>query len=306
MCRRIGVAEGGIRWGNTAVRASACIPCSQNLPLERNAEVGASNPFRKRVPRSFAYESSMPSTQSLLVLLPSSSSPALLSDLHYCNSTMATGFEFVIHPSDGNAGTSKADKIRIRRQAMKAVGISRRQRGNYGQYNLRQYPVYIDSRQQTIDTYNDPPKAVQEIAWINTIPAQLSSKGFELMKIEYGVDILDLSGLITIHVGRAAARILSSDRALLVRLLRCKQQWSYLSYLPSRYGYNACLDDAMHCVTAKMRQIIFSTDQQPSSMVLSLYGKALKSLQAAVNDPVSCLEPNVLCATEILALFEVC
>jgi hypothetical protein len=55
-----------------------------------------------------------------------------------------------------------------------------------------------------------------------------------------------------------------------------------------------------------MRQIVFSADQQPSSIVLSLYGKALKSLQAAVNDPVSCLEPNVLCATEILALFEVC
>jgi hypothetical protein len=269
-------------------------------------ELGLLTILGKEYPGLFDYESSMPSTQSLLALLPSSSSPALLSDLHYCNFTMATGFEFVIHSSDGNAGTSKADKTRIRRQAMKAVGISRRQRGNYGQYNLRQYPVYIDSQQQTIGTYNDPPKAVQEIAWTNAIPAQLSSKGFELMKIEYGVDILDLSGLITIHVGRAAARILSSDRALLVRLLRCKQQWSYLSYLPSRYGYNACLDDAMRCVAAKMRQIVFSADQQPSSIVLSLYGKALKSLQAAVNDPVSCLEPNVLCATEILALFEVC
>ena len=188
---------------------------------------------------------------------------------------------------------------------MKAVGISRRQRGNYGQYNLRQYPVYIDSQQQTTGTYNDPLKAVQEVASTNAIPAHLPSKGFELMKIEYGVDILDLSGLITIHVGRAAARILSSDRALLVRLLQCKQQWSYLSYLPGRYGYSACLDDAMRCVAAKMRQIVLSTDQQPDSIVLSLYGKALKSLQAAVNDPVSCLEPNVLCATEILALFEV-
>ncbi|OCL12160.1 hypothetical protein AOQ84DRAFT_420790 [Glonium stellatum] len=180
---------------------------------------------------------------------------------------------------------SKADRVRIRRQAMKAVGISRRQRGNYGQHNLRQYPVY-------------------EIAWANEIPAHPSSKGFELMRIEYGVDILDLSGLITIHVGRTAAQILASDRALLARLLQCKQQWSYLSYLPSRYGYSDCLDDATRCVAAKMRQIVLTTDQLPDATVLSHYGKALKSLQAAVNDPVSCLKSDILCATEILALFE--
>jgi hypothetical protein len=41
-------------------------------------------------------------------------------------------------------------------------------------------------------------------------------------------------------------------------------------------------------------------------MVLSLYGKALESLQDALNDPRQCIEPETLCATELLTLFEVC
>ncbi len=47
-------------------------------------------------------------------------------------------------------------------------------------------------------------------------------------------------------------------------------------------------------------------DSRPSEKaIFSHYGKAIGSLQAAVNDPKARFNPEVLCATALIALFEV-
>ena len=139
---------------------------------------------------------------------------------------------------------------------------------------------------------------------MQVIPAPLPSTGYELMRIRFNFDVLDLSALTTFHVGRATAKALSLQPARLLDVLRCKQ-WSYLSYIPSRYGQVSCLDDAAHCAVARVRHYAVSPAEPLNRNVLTLYSKALLSLQAALNDPVLCLNPDVLCATQILSIYEV-
>lgn len=55
---------------------------------------------------------------------------------------------------------------------------------------------------------------------------------------------------------------------------------------------------------ARTKQIV-SPDKASERGVIRIYVTALRSLQAAVNDPEQRLKPEVLCATEILALYEV-
>lgn len=119
-----------------------------------------------------------------------------------------------------------------------------------------------------------------------------------------GFDIIDLSALSTYHVGRATAEALSSDPLQLLRLLDFKQ-WSYMSYLPSLYGSSACLDDAVDCIIARARQILAPHGEAGEREVIRLYLKAIDSLRKALNSPSQRLAAHVLCATEILALYEV-
>ncbi|KAL8855135.1 MAG: hypothetical protein Q9221_000041 [Calogaya cf. arnoldii] len=101
---------------------------------------------------------------------------------------------------------------------------------------------------------------------------------------------------------RAPARHLRDRPDRLLDMLRCKR-WSYFEYLPSRFGLTRCLDDAICCIAARVRQWI-NIPAEPDRQALGLYSKAVKSLQAALEDPVGCYHPDVLCATEIMAIFE--
>jgi len=124
------------------------------------------------------------------------------------------------------------------------------------------------------------------------------------MRIQYDFDVLDLSALTSFHAGRATAQALMHDPSRLIDVLRCKQ-WSYLSFLPSRFGHVDCLDDAARCLAAKARHQLLSPTNPPNVIVVSLYSRALASLQSALSDPDRFLQPDVLCATEILAIYEV-
>lgn len=224
----------------------------------------------------------------------------------------------------------------IRRHAMSKAAAARRQRGNYGRNNRRQQPVFVEeqsvssdpsrpsesigpessalkSAEAVIPTHDigqRPESDVRDDRFSSSlllgrvIPARLSSKGYEFMRIQYDFDILDLSALTGFHSGRATVHALSHQPSLLVEIMCCRQ-WSYISYLPSRYGHTVCLDDAIRCVAAKVRFRLSSPTAPLSATVLALYSKALASLQAALSDPQHCLQAEVLCATEILALYEV-
>ena len=124
------------------------------------------------------------------------------------------------------------------------------------------------------------------------------------MMLKYGFDIRDLSSLTTFHVGRLTAQALTIEPHRLINILQCRQ-WSYFTFLPSRYGNCNFLDDAIDCVAARVRHWISYPSEQLNGTILSLYSRALRGLQAALEDPGLWMEPDVLCATEVLALYEV-
>lgn len=151
-------------------------------------------------------------------------------------------------------------------------------------------------------------KENEERQWIafitKSIPPSMSARGYELTSMKSDFDILDLSTLSTLHVNRAARRALSQNPYHLIYQLRTFKQWSYLSFLPSMYGQIACLSHATDCVIARARQIT-SPNPNWEAAVISFYVRALDSLQKALDCPRLRFRPEVLCATEILALYEV-
>ena len=252
------------------------------------------------------------------------------------------GFEFVAFP-DGVVPRDVSVRKKIRKQAMSRAAAARKSSGVWGMRNLRQYPVFIhkpdvvetpqvEESQQKDGTFTKGTESISRFSLhrpvsdgqnkaeslfltaevdankqgpsdVLAIPRKMSSTGYEAMRNEFDCDLLDMSALTTFHVGRITRATLATHPARLIDILRCRQ-WSYVSYLPSRFGYNACLDDAIRCVTARIRQWVGATPNI-DEFVMSLYSKALKSLQAALNDPVQCMQTDVLAASQILTLYEV-
>jgi hypothetical protein len=239
----------------------------------------------------------------------------------------------------------QAVRALIRKQAMKKASAARRKDGNYGKHNLRQYPVFVvepanhvtptavvvlnqEVREKdatvikiespTAHDINNHKNAQQKAAnrmasqqrWLaklalNPSPcASLPATGYELTNIKTDFDILDLSTLASMFASRAVRNALSLYPLQILHQLRTQKQWSYLEYLPSQYGHYPCLSAATDCVIARARQII-SPHGNWESAVTHFYCKALGTLQKALDDPVQRYSAQVLCATEILALFEV-
>ena len=227
-------------------------------------------------------------------------------------------YEFINSSSDPGIPPNKEARQLIRKQAMSRVAAARRQTGTWGRQNRRQYPVSrLDAEEHSeaedeasaatsarADSSQQRQGLVPMTKARTAVPASFPSSGYESMRVNYGFDILDVSALTTFQAGRVTAQLLSRTPLRLAHVLRCRQ-WSYLSFLPSRYGQSACLDNAAHCVAARMRQWIRSPSDPPCYGVLSLYSKCLTSLQSALNDPILCLKPEVLCAIALLGIYEV-
>ncbi|ORY68291.1 uncharacterized protein BCR38DRAFT_422672 [Pseudomassariella vexata] len=240
-------------------------------------------------------------------------------------------FEWIV---DGVAGNNydKETRHRIRKQAMKNVAAERKRRGNYGKLNLRQAPIFMDQLDEELDRMllasnqtDDDNSSLQPLSPAYFMPSNEEMKkmnmvtrteqamqfiapplsAIEQLRSQYGIDVLDLSSLINrIHIGQAAQHILAHNPSRLAGLLRRRQK-SFMCYLAGRYGRGSCLDDAVECLAIKAQHILCPTSPAPRTVVLAKYGKALKSLQMAVDDPEIWSSPDVLCATEILSLFEV-
>ena len=214
--------------------------------------------------------------------------------------------------------TDQETRRLIRRQAMKEVAAARRQTGTWGRFNRRQYPnSRLDLQKQVeaetgtaastsarTDLSHQQKDLIRAVEVRSSVPSSVPSLGYESTRMKYGFDLLDVSALTTFHTGRITARLLHREPLRLAHVLRYRQ-WSYLSFLPSRYGHSACLDNAVHCLAARLRQWMTAPADPPKDGVLLLYSKSLASLQCALNDPILCLMPEVLCATAILGIYEV-
>ncbi|KAI8623991.1 hypothetical protein F5Y19DRAFT_456424 [Xylariaceae sp. FL1651] len=152
----------------------------------------------------------------------------------------------------------------------------------------------------------DEPEDLSQMVDVEVEPQlsqAMSMTGLDLLRAETGIDILRLSVLTEVHSNQVASSALTEQPDQLIILFRLPKK-SYLSFMPSRYGHSSCLDDAIRCVATRAKSVL--TRQAPDRKELFLYGTALRSLQIAVNDPGGAWKnPDVLCATQILSIFEV-
>ena len=258
---------------------------------------------------------------------------------------MSTNDSFVfVNTSNPRFPESHVTRLTIRKQAMAKAAAARKQKGNYGKVNLLQWPPqdsdvtsasndepdwnnmprheaqcvtvqYQEQTTKTITSESDPSQSAAAKPTVTpllehaslqrpTIPSGMPLAGYEAMRAESNVDILDLSALTTYHVSRVTAQQLATKPSYLINILR-HRQWSFLSYVPSRWGNTLCLDHAVRCVVSRVQDYLSSPTGLPSPQSLKQYAVAIASLQKALGDPHQATSPNVLCATEVMALHEV-
>ena len=127
---------------------------------------------------------------------------------------------------------------------------------------------------------------------------------YERARSKFGIDLMSLSILTNFNVGKSTIAILSADPTRLASLLNL-QQWSYLEYVPQRYGVSECLTAATNCLLAKVHTVL-APKEECFAVCTRLYGKALRALQDALASDSSAMDADVLCATQLLSLHEVC
>lgn len=127
--------------------------------------------------------------------------------------------------------------------------------------------------------------------------------GFEDLSAEIGVNVLDLDELTGVATGQVACSMLHQERTSLDKLIVRRRQ-SYLFHIPARYGVSSCLDDALRCIVTKAKRVLVGGVINPA-LDLQLYGRALRSLQNAVDKSGDWRDPNILGAIEILSIYEV-
>jgi hypothetical protein len=132
---------------------------------------------------------------------------------------------------------------------------------------------------------------------------QMPLSGVDRLVADYGINPVHFSALTNVHLGGVAVSVLARQPHRLQGLLS-DRTWSYFSFVPARYGQHPYLDDALRCLVVKARAIM-APSAEADKMILAAYGKALQSLQKAVQDPSLVAGPDVLGATGILSVFEV-
>ncbi|KAI8628057.1 hypothetical protein F5Y19DRAFT_439421 [Xylariaceae sp. FL1651] len=183
------------------------------------------------------------------------------------------GFEFVAQESNGTL--SREDRSKVRRHVMRTVKATQQRNS---EATLTYYAAHY------------------------SLPSMPLS-GLELLVRDSGLDPIDLSALSSIHLGAVALAAIQSEPSQLRHVLLCRQR-SYFSFIPSRFGHALALDDAFRCLINAVHSYLIPHHKRSDNIILRYYGKALRSLQSAVNDSIQRYAAETLCAASILALFE--
>jgi hypothetical protein len=233
----------------------------------------------------------------------------------------------------------------IRKQAMKGVAIARKKRGGCGKVNVRQAPsesytsvrirlsessgtstsadkhssakadsasVVSATRTETEAITPDNELVLTEPqiqAWLAAhdlvLPLTNSfATDYERLRMKYHFDIRDLSVLTSFSIGKQTMLAIASNTDLLTTILGTHMQ-SYLKFIPSRYGHKPFLTAVIDCVSAKVHSKLYPRNEMFEGMILRMYAKALACLQEAVAGDQSSLDPDLLCAIQMLSLHEV-
>jgi hypothetical protein len=128
--------------------------------------------------------------------------------------------------------------------------------------------------------------------------------GYEKARSTFDADILELSALTSIHLGKGASFTFGQRGKKLWGSFDNSKGTSHLGFIPFYYDRSKLVRTVTDCVLARMK---LSAVQQSNtdSQVLELYGVALSELQKAINHPNRRMEKDVLLAISILQLYEV-
>ena len=124
----------------------------------------------------------------------------------------------------------------------------------------------------------------------------ITMSDYDRVRSKLGVELTDLSALALFSVGQSSAHRSAA--------LFHNQQWSYMHYVPARYGITPCLTATTNAVLAKVRMIL-SPDCGGAGTCSGLYGVALRAVQEAIGNEMTAGDADVLCATQLLSLYEV-
>lgn len=144
-------------------------------------------------------------------------------------------------------------------------------------------------------------KAIED--WMHPL-RQNPPTAYESLRIKYHIDIQDLSGLTSFNVGRTTMMAIAIRPDLLVTLLGHEMS-TYLQFIPSRYGRSPALTAVADCVVAKVHGALYPHNTKSAASVMRLYSKALRELQGGISDQRACSDPDLLCAVEMLTIYEV-
>jgi hypothetical protein len=218
----------------------------------------------------------------------------------------------------------------IRKHAMRDVAADRRRRGNYGKHNLVQFPVFVVQEKYPDKTLLDKEAAAGSqtetglalqprnqarsqlragravaggACFLAEIPRSpcanqsLPSGLFALLKY------LPLAGL---RLGLTPA--ISQTHPPNVEELLTPQLGArkLLSFIPCRYREVEAIRLVIDCLVAKLRRMIRGDRCPKDEMrILVLHTKAIRAVSSALEKEGTCFLPETLCATELLAAYEV-
>ncbi|KAL6805119.1 hypothetical protein J3E68DRAFT_387676 [Trichoderma sp. SZMC 28012] len=208
------------------------------------------------------------------------------------------------------------DRAKIRREVMQKVAQKRKRQPKHQHPNSRQIPVFIadedfsgsatDRRQtETVDvtripaiTSYDDVCLRADVAYLHTV-----SPAYPIMLAKTNLRFLDLSLLASVGVGRYTGQRLLENPQSITHFFEGKN-WSYFRYIPLQYDQSVLIRSATDCVLARVRCLLTPDDKQWELLALSKYSMALSNLQDAIHSASQHITTEVLCATQILGLYE--
>jgi hypothetical protein len=197
----------------------------------------------------------------------------------------------------------------IRRQAMR-YAVRQKSNEKTPTFKFLQYSGTTKKNSRTTDEAENT--QVQSKALIQTpgiqsyheIAPNMRPKGYEHARMQYKFDILSLSALTTIYMGRGSATVLYNTPSKRKEWMQSHEP-SYIEFLPAQYESSALLRSVIDATLARAHHVLCDSPAVSELTVLRLYGVALRGLQEALNDPVRALDAEVLCASQVFQLFEV-
>ncbi|KKO98289.1 hypothetical protein THAR02_09612 [Trichoderma harzianum] len=191
------------------------------------------------------------------------------------------------------------DRAKIRRQVMQKVAQKRKRQPKHRHPNSRQIPVFIADEDFTGSATD---RKQTETVDVTRIPA-ITSPAYPIMLAKTNLRFLDLSLLASVGVGRYTGQRLLENPQSIIHFFEGKN-WSYFRYIPLHYDQSVLIRSATDCVLARVRCLLTPDDKQWELLALSKYSIALSNLQDAIHSASQHITTEVLCATQILGLYE--